>query len=67
VQAARLAFWASVADLPPPAVQPLRRRIERLGSLVELWHLRPEVFRLVALHCSQSEAERRVSALDRHF
>lgn len=67
LQAARDAFWASVADVPLPAVQPLRQRIERLGSLAELWHLRPEVFRVVAVHHSQGEAERRLVALDRHF
>jgi hypothetical protein len=67
VQAARSAFWASVADLPLPVVQALHRRIERVGSLAELWHLRPEVFRLVAVHHSQGEAERRLAALDRHF
>jgi hypothetical protein len=67
VQAARSAFWASLADLPPPLVQALRLRIERLGSLTELWHLRPEVFRIVAVHHSQGEAVRRLAALDRHF
>jgi len=67
VQAARSAFWASLADLPLPAAQPLHRRIECLGSLAELWHLRPEVFRIVAVHHSQGEAVRRLAALDRHF
>lgn len=67
VQAARSALWASLADLPQPLVQALHRRIECLGSLTELWHLRPEVFRIVAVHHSQGEAERRLAALDRHF
>lgn len=67
VQAARSAFWASLADLPPPSTRPLRQRIESLGSMAELWHLRPEVFRVVAVHHSQGEAERRLAALDRHF
>lgn len=67
VQAARSAFWASVADLPLPAVQALRLRIECLGSLAEFWHLRPEVFHVVAVHHSQGEAVRRLAALDRHF
>lgn len=64
---ARGAFSASLADLPAPDVVTLRRLLEHTGSLRELWHLRPEVFRRIALHHSQWEAERRLARLDRCF
>ena len=35
--------------------------------LRELWHLRSELFRQVALQHSQFEAEQRLSRLNRHF
>jgi hypothetical protein len=64
---ARHAFSASLADLPAPDVITLRRLLEHTDSLRELWHLRPEVFRRIALHHSQWEAERRLACLDRCF
>jgi len=45
----------------------LRRRIGLARSLRELWHLRPDVYRLVAVSHSQQEAERRLGELNRHF
>jgi hypothetical protein len=62
---AREAFADSLADLPALDVQALRRLLASAGSLRELWYLRPEVFRTVALHRSQGEAERRLEQLDR--
>jgi hypothetical protein len=35
--------------------------------VAELWHLRPEVFRLLSLHHSQAEAQRRLAALNPLF
>ncbi|HET9821164.1 MAG TPA: hypothetical protein VFQ16_05005 [Burkholderiaceae bacterium] len=64
---ARREFVASLGDLPLVDVQALRRLLEAAGSLRELWYLRPEVFRTIALHRSEGEAQRRVHALDRHF
>lgn len=64
---ARQEFVASLADLPLVDVQALRRLIGVAGSLRELWYLRPEVFRTIALHRSEGEAQRRLQALDRHF
>jgi hypothetical protein len=64
---ARQDFADSLADLPALDVQALRRLLERAGSLRELWYLRPEVFRSVALHRSELEARRRLARLNRHF
>lgn len=45
----------------------LQQRINIARSLHELWHLRPEVFKLVALRYSQGEAQSRLDRLNRHF
>ncbi len=60
-------FRACLTDLEHGDAVGLRRRIDGACTLRELWHLRPEVYRLVALQHSQWEAERRVASLNRHF
>lgn len=66
--AVREDFHASVADLTiVPDAGDLVRRIELARSLREFWHLRAEVYRLVALQHSQFEAETRLAGLNRHF
>jgi hypothetical protein len=64
----RADFHACVADLTSvPDAGHLVHRIEMARSLRELWHLRPDVYRLVAVEHSQAEAEARVASLNRHF
>lgn len=64
----RADFHAAVADLTVvPDAGALVRRIEDSHTLRELWHLRTEVYRLVALQHSQAEADARLAALNRHF
>jgi hypothetical protein len=65
--AARTAFVACLADLPPLDTRALCHRLAHAGSLSELWHLRPEVYRVLALHHSQAEAERRLALIGRQF
>jgi hypothetical protein len=65
--AVRAAFRSCLADLDPVDVDELHRRIDHAHSLRELWHLRPEVYRVVGLHHSQWEAERRLARLNPHF
>jgi hypothetical protein len=61
-------FHACVADIViVPDAGDLVRRIELARSLRELWHLRTEVYRLVAVQHSQAEAEERLARLNRHF
>ena len=60
-------FQDSVADIPSEAAQTLCRRVGQAHTLRELWHLRAELYSVVALHHSQHEAERRVAELNRHF
>jgi hypothetical protein len=63
----RADFRAQLLDLPPDSAADLMRRIELTHSLRELWHLRADVYRVVAIAHSQAEAERRLAELNRHF
>lgn len=65
--AVRTDFLATIADIDDDDAERLRRRIDGARSLRELWHLRPEVFKLVGLDRDQAEAERRLALLARHF
>ena len=66
--AVREDFHASLADLTAvPDAGNLVARIEQARTLREFWHLRADVYRLVALQHSQSEAETRLDDLNRHF
>lgn len=68
LHAVRRDFHASLADITVmPDAGDLVRRVEMARTLRELWHLRAEVYRLVALQHSQAEAETRLAALNPHF
>lgn len=45
----------------------LSTRIDRAHSLRDLWHLRADVYNVVARQHSQTEAEQRLARLNRHF
>jgi hypothetical protein len=60
-------FLRAIGDLPGEAAHALRHRIVHAHSLRDLWHLRPEVFKLVGIEHSQWLAEQRVLTLNRHF
>ncbi len=64
---ARLDFSEALIDIRNTATASALDRIAIARSLHELWHLREEVFSLVACRHDQGEAARRLSALDRHF
>jgi hypothetical protein len=57
------ALIACLSDLPPIDTRALRHLLAHARSASELWHLRPEVYRVLSLHHSQAEAERRLAAL----
>jgi hypothetical protein len=64
----RQEFLDSLADVPDkPEARTLADSIHRARSLRDLWHVRADVFRLIALHHNQQEAETRLLALNRHF
>ena len=64
---ARREFIAMLADLDGGETLMLRARIQRAQSLRALWHLRAELFSLVAVRRNQSEAEDRLAWLNRYF
>ncbi len=65
--AVRNEFLAALQDVGTQELASLRHRIGLAHSLRELWHLRPQVFKLVALAFSQAEAQCRLDHLNRHF
>lgn len=68
LQPARQDFLQALKDLHAhPETSALLQRVEQARSLRELWHLRADVYGLVGLHRSQSEAEQRLMHLNRHF
>lgn len=64
---ARIEFLAMLADLRGGTTLQLRERIHRARHLVDLWHLRIDVFREVAVQRNQTEAEDRLGWLNRYF
>ncbi|HEX5312299.1 hypothetical protein [Aquabacterium sp.] len=60
-------FNTAMWDLQSVRANQVRDLISQARSLRELWHLRADVFRVVALHRGQAEAELRMEALDAHF
>ena len=60
-------FLDSLNDVAGSAADALSLRIGQARSLRELWHLRAELYSVLALNHSQHEAEQRVARLNRHF
>lgn len=67
LQRVRDEFLQALEDIRTQQAGMLLARIRGAGSLRELWHLRPEIFNLVALRHSQAEAQARLDRLNRHF
>lgn len=65
--AIRNEFLSSLQDLPGQACIDLESRIRSSRSLRELWHLRSELFKLIAVHRDQGSAQERLARLNRHF
>jgi hypothetical protein len=65
--AARSEFDAALADIATQHAEFLRHRIGRTRSMRELWHLRLEIFGLIAVQHSEAEAAQRLALLNRHF
>lgn len=67
LDSARHDFAEALADLPADDACDLRRRGQSARSLRELWHLRADLYSMVARHRSQPEADRRLHMVNRHF
>ena len=64
---ARNEFHTAIWDLQSLRANHLREQIAHAKSLRELWHLRADVFKLIAMHRGQAEAQARLERLDEHF
>ncbi len=60
-------FVGALWDLQSLRANHVRDQIESARSLRELWHLRADVFKVIAVHRGQMEAQQRLDALDNHF
>jgi hypothetical protein len=65
--AVRQEFIDSLGDVASRRAADLAERIAQARSLRELWHLRTDVFSVVACHADQAEARSRLARLNRHF
>lgn len=61
----RAAFLAALGDVE--AAQDVRDLIARARSPRELWHLRTAVYTLIATQHTETQAQQRMDALNRHF
>ena len=64
---ARRDFAGALSDLITEDACDLRRRGQSARSLRELWHLRADLYSMVARYRSQGEADRRLQLVNRHF
>lgn len=67
LSAARADFLTALGSLQSPSAVDLALRANHARSLRELWHLRADLYNLIACSHSQGEAERRLVDVNRHF
>jgi hypothetical protein len=67
LERARSEFVAAMAGLAEPDPSDLLRRAQHARSLRELWHLRSELYTLIARRISQPEADARLARVNQHF
>jgi hypothetical protein len=64
---ARTEFAQALDGLAAAEADDLLCRAQHARSLRELWHLRSELYTLIACRTSQHEADTRLARLNRHF
>lgn len=65
--AVRQEFAGTLDDIDSQHAQFVQHRVLHCRSMLELWHLRSELFYLIARAHDEAEAERRIAPLNRHF
>ena len=60
-------FQLALADVDEAAAYIMSCRITQARSLREMWHLRTDIYTLIAQQRSEFEAAQRLSQLNRHF
>jgi hypothetical protein len=64
---ARIDFCNALRGVRCEDALDLLRRAQHARSLRELWHLRAELYSIVARHANQVEADKRLAQVNRHF
>ena len=67
LEKARSEFVAAMAGLIEVDPNALLKRAQHARSLRELWHLRSELYTLIARRISQFEADARLARVNQHF
>ena len=67
LEKARSEFVAAMAGLIEDDPNALLKRAQHARSLRELWHLRSELYTMIARRVSQKEADRRLSRVNQYF
>jgi len=67
LERARSEFVAAMTGLTELDPNDLLRRAQHARSLRELWHLRSELYTLIARRVSQFEADARLARVNQHF
>ena len=67
LERARSEFVAAMTGLTELDPNDLLRRAQHARSLRELWHLRSELYTLIARRVSQPEADARLARVNQHF
>ena len=67
LERARSEFVAAMAGLIEADPNDLLKRAQHARSLRELWHLRSELYTLIARRISQPEADARLARVNQHF
>ena len=67
LERARAEFVAAMTGFVDDAATDLLRRAQHARSLRELWHLRSELYTLIARRVSQHEADKRLARVNQYF
>ena len=67
LERARSEFVAALAGLAEADHHGLLKRAQHARSLRELWHLRSELYTLIARRAGQPEADARLARVNQHF
>ena len=67
LERARSEFVAALGGLEEVDQNGLLKRAQHARSLRELWHLRSELYTLIARRVSQTEADARLARINQHF
>lgn len=65
--AAQTDFAQALWDLQSYEANGVREKVQESHSLLDLWHLRPAVFQVIARHRGEAQALERMACINRYF